>query len=215
MKKFYPQTCFLGCTKLRSGRRLPTIAPSSPLGQENWGAATQYKNSNRKHVFWKNEFDRAFEAKFNKVFVRNNFAPERSIQLIKPIKEVWGRFHQKIPIENMFFRIDETSLRETFAPNRAIQSVWPIKQVRCDLVQKFKPKMCFWEKRIPEGFSGKIEQSFRREQFCPRTHHIANQAQKRGIQLVSSKNSNRKRIFWGGRSFTPGHFCPQLCHLVR
>ena len=32
---------------------------------------------------------------------------------------------------------------------------------------------------------------------------------------VSSKNSNRKRVFEDGRNFTQGHFCPQSCHLVR
>ena len=32
---------------------------------------------------------------------------------------------------------------------------------------------------------------------------------------VSSKKFNRKRVFWDRRSFTPGHFCPQSCHLVR
>ena len=31
---------------------------------------------------------------------------------------------------------------------------------------------------------------------------------------VSSKNSNQKRVFSDGRNFTPGHFCPQSCHLV-
>ena len=33
--------------------------------------------------------------------------------------------------------------------------------------------------------------------------------------LVSSKNSDRKRVFWDGLNFTPGHFCPQSRHLVR
>ena len=32
---------------------------------------------------------------------------------------------------------------------------------------------------------------------------------------VSSKNSDRKRVFWDGRNFAPGHFCPQSRHLVR
>ena len=32
---------------------------------------------------------------------------------------------------------------------------------------------------------------------------------------VSSKNSIRKRVFLDGRNFAPGHFCPQLCLLVR
>ena len=32
---------------------------------------------------------------------------------------------------------------------------------------------------------------------------------------VSSKNSNRKRVFYDGRNFTPGHFCHQSCDLVR
>jgi hypothetical protein len=40
---------------------------------------------------------------------------------------LWGGFHQKIPTENVFFRMDETSLRDTFAPNPAILSVWPRK----------------------------------------------------------------------------------------
>ena len=35
IKKFHPQTCFLGCTKLHSGTLLPQIAPSIPFGQEN------------------------------------------------------------------------------------------------------------------------------------------------------------------------------------
>ena len=37
------------------------------------------KIKNRKHVFGKNELEWAFEAKLSKVFVRNNFAPERTI----------------------------------------------------------------------------------------------------------------------------------------
>ena len=75
--------------------------------------------------------------------------------------------------------------------------------------------MCFMEKRIQEGFWSRIEQSFRPEQFCPRTHHIANLAQKRGMGPVLSKNSNRKRVFLDGRNFVPGHLCPQSRHLVR
>jgi hypothetical protein len=71
-------------------------------------------------VFWKNEFEGAFEAKLSKVFVRNNFAPEPTILPIRPRKEVWGRFHQKIPTENVSFWMDETSPRDTFARNRAI-----------------------------------------------------------------------------------------------
>ena len=51
MKKFHPETCFLGWTKLRSGTLLPPIAPSIPFGQENKWGAILYKNSNRKRVF--------------------------------------------------------------------------------------------------------------------------------------------------------------------
>ena len=32
---------------------------------------------------------------------------------------------------------------------------------------------------------------------------------------ISSKNSILKRVFFYGRNFAPGHFCPQSCHLVR
>ena len=125
------------------------------------------KSQIRKRVFWKREFEWAFVAKLSKVFVWKNFAPERTIQPIRPIKDVWGWFHQKIPTENVFFRMDETSLRETFAPNRAIQSVWPIKQVRCDLVQKLNPKICFSEKRIREGFEAKLSKVFVENNFAP------------------------------------------------
>ena len=87
--------------------------------------------------------------------------------------------------------------------------------MRCDLEQKFKAKTCFLEKRIWEGFWGKIGQCFRPEQFCPRMHHIANYAQKRGMGPVSSKNPDWKRVFWKWRNFAPGHFCPQSRHVVR
>ena len=103
IKKFQTKACFLGWTKLRSGTLLPLIAPSIPFGQENRWGAILYKNSNRKRVFWKNEFERAFEAKLGKVFVRNIFAPKRMIQPIMPRNGVWGRFHQKIPNESVFF----------------------------------------------------------------------------------------------------------------
>ena len=79
INQFQPKTCFLRWTKLRYGTLLPSIVPSSPSFQENSWVAIQYKNSNRKHVFWKNEFERAFEAKLGKVFVRNNFSSERTI----------------------------------------------------------------------------------------------------------------------------------------
>ena len=45
-------------------------------------------------------------------------------------------------------------------------------------------------------------------------HRIANYAQKTGMGLVSSKNPDRKRVFWEGRNFPPRHFCPQSRHLV-
>ena len=32
---------------------------------------------------------------------------------------------------------------------------------------------------------------------------------------VSSKNPDWKCVFWEGRNFAPGHFCPQSRHLVR
>jgi hypothetical protein len=79
IKKFQPKMCFLRWTKLHSGTLLPPIVSSSPFGQENSCGAIWCKNSNRKRVFWKNEFEGAFEAKLGKVFVRNNFAPEPTI----------------------------------------------------------------------------------------------------------------------------------------
>ena len=60
IKKFQPKSCFLGSTKLRSRTLLPPIVPSIPFGQENRWGTILYKNSNRKRVFWKNEYERAF-----------------------------------------------------------------------------------------------------------------------------------------------------------
>ena len=51
--------------------------------------------------------------------------------------------------------------------------------------------------------------------ILPRTRHIANYAQKRGMGPVSSKNSIRKCVFLDGRNFTPGLFCTKSRHLVR
>ena len=79
IKKLQSKTCFLGWRKPHSGTLLPQIVPSSPFNQENRWGAIYYKNSNRIRVFWKNEFERAFEAKLNNVFVRNNFAPDCTI----------------------------------------------------------------------------------------------------------------------------------------
>ena len=86
------------------------------MGEVRFSTKIQTEN-----VFYgKNEFERAFEAKLSKVFVQNNFAPERTIQLVRRRKEVWSQFNQKIPTENVFFRRDETSPWDTFAPNRAM-----------------------------------------------------------------------------------------------
>ena len=137
-----------------------------------------------KTCFLEKRIREGFSGKIEPSFRPEQFCPRTYHIAITPRKEVCGRFHQKIPTENMFFRMDETSLRDTFAPHRPIWSVWPGNQVMCNFVQKFKPKTCFLEKRNREGFSGKIEPSFRLQQFCPRTYHIANQAQKRGMEPV-------------------------------
>ena len=120
IKKFQPKTWFLGWTKLHSVTLLPPIMPFSPFGQEKSWRAILYKNSNRKLVFWKNEFERAFEAKLSKVFIRNNFAPERTYSPFGIGNRYGAGFIKKIPTENVFFMMDETSLRDTFAANRTI-----------------------------------------------------------------------------------------------
>ena len=75
INKFQPKTGFLGWTKLRTVSLLPPIVASSPFGQENRWGEIEYKNSDRNRFFRKNEFERAFEPKLSKVFVRNNFFP--------------------------------------------------------------------------------------------------------------------------------------------
>ena len=120
IKKFQPKTCLLGSTKPRSGTLLPPIVPSIPFGQWNRRGAILYKNLNRKLVIWKNEYERAFQAKLSEVFVQTILPPNTPGSPIRPRKEVCGQFRQKIPAENVFFWMDKTSLRHTFAPNRAI-----------------------------------------------------------------------------------------------
>ena len=86
------------------------------IGEVRFSTKIQIENV----FFWKNEFESAFEAKLSKVLVRNNLAFERTTKPIRPKKEVWSLFRQKILTENVFFGTDETSLLDTFAPNRAI-----------------------------------------------------------------------------------------------
>ena len=79
IKKFQSKMCFVGWTNLHSGTLLPPIVPSSPFGQEivEVRFSTKIQTEN---VFLgkKNKFEMAFEAKLSKVFIRNNFAPERT-----------------------------------------------------------------------------------------------------------------------------------------
>ena len=78
------------------------------------------KNSDQKRVFWKNEFDRAFDAKLSKVFSPGHFCPRTHhiANLASKTGEV--RFSTKIQTENVYYGMDETLLRDTFTPNRAI-----------------------------------------------------------------------------------------------
>ena len=92
------------------------VCLANKIGEVRFSKKIQTENV----VFGKNEFERAFEAKLSKVFPRNNLAPERTIEPIRPRKEVWCRFHQNITTENVVFEKDETSLWDTFAANRAI-----------------------------------------------------------------------------------------------
>ena len=79
INKFQPKTCFLGWTKLRSGTLFPQschlVRLSKKIGEVRFSTKIQIENV----FFGKNEFERAYEAKLSKVFVRNNFAPERTI----------------------------------------------------------------------------------------------------------------------------------------
>ena len=174
IKKFQTKTCFLGRTKLHSRTLLPQIAPCSPFGRENRWCAIYYKNSNRKHVFWKNEYESTFEAKLSYVFVRNNFAPERTIQRIWPRKEVWGWFHQKIPIENCF--LGWTKLHYgTLLPPILTKKIGEVR-----FSTNIQSENLFFAKTISRGLLRQnwakfsTGTSFRPEQLCPRTLRIAN-----------------------------------------
>ena len=98
------------------------VCLANKIGEVRFSTTIQTEN-----FFWKNEFERAFEAKLSKVFVRNNFSPNAPNSQLGPEKWYGAGFIKKIPTENVFFRMDETSPRDTFAPNHAIYSGWPRK----------------------------------------------------------------------------------------
>ena len=79
---------------------------------------------------------------------------------------------------------------------------------------KIQTENVFFGKTNSRGLLRQNWEKFSSGTILPRTHHIANKAQKRAMGLVSSKNCTRKRVFRDGRNFASGHFCPQLCHLV-
>ena len=62
---------------------------------------------------------------------------------------------------------------------------------------------------------GLLRQNWAKFSSRTNTHHIVCLVSEIGLGPFSSKNSDRKRIFWDGRNFAPGHFCPQSRHLVR
>ena len=139
-------------------------------------------------------------------FAQGHFCPQSRhlVRLADKIGEV--RFSTKIQAENVFFgktnswellrqNWEQFSSRTILPLNAPYSQLGPEKRYGAGFLKKFQPKTCFLEKRIWEGFWGKIEQSFCPEQFCPRTHHIANLERKWGMRPVSSKNSNPKRVF--------------------
>ena len=70
-------------------------------------------------------------------------------------------------------------------------------------------KLVFWKKLNWEGFWGKIGQSFRSEQFCPRTHRVANYAPKRyGAGFV--KKFRPKTCFLGWTKLRSGTLLPPI-----
>ena len=108
IKKFQKKTCFLGRTKLHSKALLPPIVPSSPFGKGNRWGVIYYKNSNRKRVFWKNEFERAFEAKLGNVFVRI-LPPNAPYSQLRPEKRYGAGFVKKSRLKTCF--LGRTKLR--------------------------------------------------------------------------------------------------------
>ena len=72
----------------------------------------------------------------------------------------------------------------------------------------------FFGKKNSRGLLGKSLAKFSSGTILPLNAHIGRLALEIGMRPVSSKNSDRKRVFWYGRNFAPGHFCPQSRHLV-
>ena len=109
IKKFQPKTCFLGWTKLHSETLLRPIVPSSPFGKENRWGAIYYKNTNQKRVFWKNEFESAFETKLSKVFAGIILPPNAPYSQLGPEKRYGSGFVKKSRLKTCF--LGRTKLR--------------------------------------------------------------------------------------------------------
>ena len=80
---------------------------------------------------------------------------------------------------------------------------------------KIQTENMFFGKTNSRGLLGLNLPKFSSVTILPPTALIACLASEIGMGPVSSKNSDRKRVFWDGRNFPPGHFCPHSCHRVR
>ena len=157
-----------------SGTILPTNAPYSQLGPENRYGATFIKKFQPKTSFL-------------------GWTKLRSVTLLPPIvpsspfgqENRWGAISTKLQTENEFFGKTNSrgllrqnwtkfSSRTILPSNAPYSQLGPEKRYGAAFIKKIQPKTSILEKRIWEGFWGKIEQSFRPEQFCPWMHHIAN-----------------------------------------
>ena len=87
--------------------------------------------------------------------------------------------------------------------------------MRCDLAQKLKPKTCFFEKWIWEGFWGKIGQCFRQGTILPPNASYSQLRPEKRYGAGFVKKSRPKTCFLGRTKHRSEALFPQLRHLVR
>ena len=120
IKKFQSKTCYLGCTKLRSGALFPQLRHLVRLAHKIGEVRFRTKILVENVFIGKTNSSGLLRQNWAKFSSGTILPPNAPYSQLGSEKRYGGRFHQKIPTKKVFVRMDETSLRDTFATNRAI-----------------------------------------------------------------------------------------------
>ena len=144
-----------------------------------------------------------------KVCVRNNFATEHSIQPIRPRKEVWSRFHQKIPTKNVFLRMEQTSLQDTCPQScHLVRLAKKIGEVRFST--KIQTENVFFGKTNLRGLLRQNSAMFSSETILPPNAPYSQFRPEKRYGAGFVKKSRLKTCFLGRTKLRTGTLLPHI-----